>query len=142
MMSLAVEHIRREPLPWRPEDEATECGRPLGEFASVITRDQAVAKFKEQGQTRAIMTTCVTCAQAVQRHATWGTDPVEVLHRYTEHFGMWTRDTDGRRQFNNELRALALLAEAHREEFDELVASLAGAVDLFQARTARRSRKR
>lgn len=138
----AVEHIRREPLPWRPEDESTECGRPVSEFASVITRDQAVAKFKDLGMTRATMTTCLTCAETTRRHATWATDPIEVLNRFTGQFGRWTRDTQERERLTSELRALAMLAAAHHDEFVELVAGLAGAVDLSEARVARRLRKR
>ena len=137
-MRPAVEHILRELLPWQRGEAGTECGRPVAEFAAVLTRDQAIAKFRALGQTRATMTTCVTCAQTVDRHATWATNPAAALARVADRYvSRYCPDKKAQRRFNDELRALALLAEAHREEFEELLAGLTGAVDLRQAQAAR-----
>jgi hypothetical protein len=138
----AVEHILRANLPWRPGDEMTECGRPVAEFASVLTRDQAIAKFRDLGKARALMTTCVTCAQTTDRHATWETNPAAVMARHCDSYGARWSSVAGaqERQLNDELRALALLAQAHREEFDQLLDGLTATGDLTAARRERQRR--
>lgn len=128
---LPLEHVERTALPWRRES-MTECGLPAAGHP-VISRDAWLAKVRSQGTQRAAFTTCMTCWSAAQRNATWEADPIRVVQRATEDY----RRKDA---FAAELRALALLVEAHREEFDETLAGLADVGDLAARRLARRRR--
>jgi hypothetical protein len=132
-MSEDLDHVARAGLPWRPEHR-TECGLAPG-GRQVISRDELVAKLKREGQRRAAMTTCMTCLDTATRHQTWAQDPASAMRREIPLYG---RDLD---VVNGELRAIAALINAHREEFDGFLAALAGTVRLADARTARRGRR-
>jgi hypothetical protein len=130
-----LDHVARAGLPWRPEHR-TECGlAPAGR--AVISRDQLVEKLKREGQRRAAMTTCMTCLDTAARHQPWDQDPASALQREIPLYG---RDQE-RDLVNSELRAIAALIDAHRDEFDGYLTALAGTVRLADARTARRSRR-
>lgn len=142
-----VSHIARPSVPWRPDGERTECGKPSSEFASVVSAQEAEALVRKHGKTRAMFLLCVTCVQTASRHAAWGprsiegyswdSDPIEVLARYIER----ARYRDDGDQVRVELRAVGMLVEAHIGEFDGLVAGLVDAPDLARAR-ARRAAQR
>lgn len=131
-MSDPMDHIERPRPPWR-NDHQTECGRDVSEFASVLTRDEAVAKVKKQGQQRAAMSTCMTCWSTAERHGDWANDPAGVIAREPR----WSRGP-GAERWKTELRALGLLYEAHRDEFDAVMAGLADTSSIADKRAARR----
>ncbi|MFA7296313.1 MAG: hypothetical protein WC211_03880 [Dehalococcoidia bacterium] len=118
-------HIARSPLPWRdPTDNDTECGKPVSEFAKVITWGDAVALVNKHGQQRAAFMLCMTCAQTSERHGwrangsrhgqlTFDDSPTARIER---EFGK------RREQSDRELRAMAELVKRHRQEFDDLLA--------------------
>lgn len=132
MTLIPRDHIRRLDLPWR-ELGLTECGRPLDDVGQWITRDQIVARVKQDGIQRAAYSTCMTCLETVQRWPSWGQNPAQFLIRQLGHYG---RPDE---QMATDLRAIALLIEAHKEEFAELVAGLQSTVDLDARRRAKRT---
>lgn len=126
---LPLEHVERANLPWR--DEAlTECGLPTAGHP-VLSRDAWLSKVKAQGKQRAAFTTCMTCWGAAARNSSWDHDPIRALSRACDD---WKRKD----QFVAELRALALLVEAHRDEFDLALSGLGEATSLDAARRRRR----
>lgn len=137
-----ITHIERPNLPWRNEC-STECGLDAVKHPT-WTRAEAIAKFKELGRQRFSLFVCMTCFNTANRHSTWEEDPASCMLRYCEKHSMrWRRDDDGEhRHFADELRALAMLVEAHRAEFDELVGGLGDATDLSALRTAKQAAKR
>lgn len=129
-MTEPIDHVRRPDLPWR-EATVTECGKPIVDVASCITRPAMRAKFAREGRQRAAFTTCMTCLHTGDRWPEWQDDPVKALGRY---FYMFRGDE----QLADELRALAALVEAHRDEFDAYMAGLKDTVNLTAARLAKR----
>lgn len=130
-----ITHIERTVLPWRSE-KATECGLDASRHPT-WTREEAIAKAKELGSQRFSMFACMTCCNTMQRHpASWQDDPASCLVRHAEPMTMrWGReDTGEKRRFADELRAISMLIETHRDEFDALVESLGEVVDLSQQR--------
>lgn len=135
-----VTHIERPPLPWRAE-RATECGLDADRHAT-WTREAAIAEMNKLGEQRFALFVCMTCWQTARRHSTWDENPVSCLERYCLKF-KWEREPEKarRRRFADELRAVGLLVEAHREEFDRLVDGLGDTSDLGDRRAARRYRR-
>lgn len=134
---LKIDHVARSPLPWRTI-ELTECGLPV-EAHPVITRDSYLARLREWGQDRTRFTVCRTCASTAANYRTWDEDPVNAIQREAHQHGFLARDASlGRDLFSRELRALAALYEAHREEFDGYVEGLTETVSLDRARHAKR----
>jgi hypothetical protein len=130
---LRVDHVQRAKLPWRDVD-LTECGLPV-EDHPVITRDTFAARIREWGKERTRYTVCMTCATTAPHYSAWETDPVSVMKREAERCGWYPRAQDvGRDLFTRELRAMAALIEAHREEFDGYVQGLAETSSLATAR--------
>jgi hypothetical protein len=126
-----LSHIVRPALPWRDADR-TECGKPTNDVASCISRDDALQQVKREGIQRAAYSLCMTCIDTMKRWPReWADDPVEALGR--EYYG-------GRRHpsLEGELRALAALVEAHRDEFDGYLTGLADTVSLAAHRQQRR----
>jgi hypothetical protein len=130
-----ITHIERPNLPWRNE-RRTECGLDA-ERHPTWTRAEAVAKFKELGQQRFSLFVCMTCKGTAERHATWEDDPASCMARYAR--PVLGNADDAHRLICAELRAIALLVEAHRDEFDAVLADLGTATDLTAVRTARRA---
>lgn len=130
-----VTHIERSNLPWHDE-HVTECGLDADRHPT-WTRAEAVAIARQFGKQRFAMVCCMTCLNTAERHRTWDEDPVSCMDRYTNRWGYGGRDGDAG-QFANELRAIALLIEAHREEFDATVADLAATESIAARRAARR----
>lgn len=147
-----IDHIARSMLPWRDETDAlTECGRPVQEV-SVAPVDELRARVKRVGQARAMFTVCLTC---VERHdhrgrgETWNTNPVAVIGREVERVrsvypyalrdetATETRRRAERDRFAAELKAIAALINAHRDEFDGFITGLAATNDLTERRNKR-----
>lgn len=142
-----VHHILRARLPWRDGPDRTECGHLASEMALVWTRDEAVVQFKELGEQRMAMLTCMTCLHTANRWPTWETSPVAVMDRECSregwHFPQYP-DPEHQAEKNlleRELRALAALAAAHSEEFKDTVQGLAETGDLAAKRAARQRRR-
>lgn len=127
-MKEPVDHIERPTLPWRTGQTLTECG--LGAVhVRTMTRTDYSRRLKEWGQQRTAITTCVTCYNTARRHGTWEEDPRQAVEREIawEGNGRWSHNERGT-QFRDELKAIAILIERHKDEFTELCAGLAGTV--------------
>lgn len=129
-MSETLDHMRRPGLPWRsPDEDLTECGRPVTDVASVVTSEEMQAKVGRLGKTRSAMTSCMTCWSTAERNAYrtrtaaapagWDTNPSEVLRRWIP-YGYGGSSAEAV-VLDAELRAIARLIESHREEFDDLL---------------------
>lgn len=127
---LPREHVARPSLPWRVGEQLTECGRKADE--DTLTRDELIAKVRKQGPSRAKITTCLTCFDTAQRWQDWNASPAAVMARELKNVTYWSGQAAP--VIQNELRAIALLIEAHREEFDETLAALASTVPLVANR--------
>jgi hypothetical protein len=120
------DHVRRPPLPWRPDERITECGRLEKDVKTVIEPDQLAWRVKNWGQQRTAFTVCMTCADRARYSPLWEVDPVALIEREARRTG-GSINTKGRREdprrelLSHELRAMIRLVEEHREEFDALV---------------------
>lgn len=117
-----LSHVSRPTPPWR-EPEETECGRPLAEVEQWVTRDQAGALIRKYGSQRAAFLLCMTCVNTANRHPRWEISPMGVLARKPAGRG-------GYKVSDLEMRAVAMLVEQHRAEFDQLLAALQGTTSL------------
>jgi hypothetical protein len=129
---IPLQHVLRPMLPWRNE-HLTECGKTPNEHA--LTRDAFIAKVRQQGKKRAAMTTCMTCFETAQRWPDWNANPVAVLAREVKGVTYWG-EAAHEAPLRDELRAIALLIEAHPEEFAGTLAALKNTVP-FGKRRAR-----
>jgi hypothetical protein len=150
------DHILRELLPWRSE-QLTECGRKAADVASTITREQLVWRVKKYGKQRTAFMVCMTCYQTANDAATWETQPGGVLSREMRRHPGGIVYYDQQRNpethgyirtgphvdtLDAELHAIAQLIEAHRDEFDQRVASATeAALFAHRRRVADRERK-
>lgn len=125
-MKEPVDHIIRPRLPWRsPSDPAiTECGYDASKVKA-ITREQFLQRWKDLGQQRTALLTCMTCSDTARRWGTWEDDPRKALEREITWEGghYWNRTNRGTR-LRDELTVLAGLAEAHRDDFLAAVAAI------------------
>ena len=121
-MKEPVDHILRPTLPWRAPAGITECGINAASVKT-LTRDAYVARFKEMGQQRTALLTCMTCSDTARRWGTWDDDPRKAVEREIQWEVAW-RHRDHGDTIRDELLALAALVEAHREEFDELLRAM------------------
>lgn len=126
---LPMEHIERAPLPWRDET-LTECGLPTAGHP-VISRAEWLDKVKKLGKQRAAFTTCMTCWTSACRNASWDENPIRAVQRACD-------DYRQKEQFTEELKAIALLVTAHRDEFLETLTGLGDVGDLAARRRAKR----
>jgi hypothetical protein len=131
---LPLEHVRRVPLPWR-DINLTECGRTPGEHT--ISRDELLTKVRRQGQKRALLSTCITCYETARRWPGWDISPVSAIYREAQTVNCFDLDPSG--QFHDELRAIALLINANRAEFDQILAGLQDTVSLGKRRREART---
>lgn len=134
-----VAHVVRPRLPWRTVDK-TYCGKDPSEFSRIVELEEARSRWKQIGQTRGRYEFCVTCIDTANRHQPWSTNPCAAVAWEYERYS-WGRDDDRLRTAKAELQAVALVLEAHREEFDLAFASLLATTSLSDLRTARRARK-
>jgi hypothetical protein len=139
-------HLVRAAPGWRRPDQ-TECGRPIADVVTVVTRDEARQLITKYGKARSAFILCQACILH-EKGVTWDNDPIATLFRELEsvRFARYSED-GGRRgarheQLTRELRAIATLIEAHREEFDTLIGDLGGAIDLQKHRRAKAHRRK
>jgi len=134
-------HIRRPNLPWR-DDELTECGKPIGDIkGSVLNRESAAVQLRRLGQQRFAMFHCMTCWNTARYNHGWDRSPSHVMAREVQRGGRFTMNEVNQRM-DAELRAIAALIEAHREEFDGFLAGLEETTDLTRVRAAKRAKRR
>lgn len=117
-MKEPVDHILRPRLPWRGDAPAiTECGFDASKVKT-LTRDEYAQRLKDLGQQRSAMLTCMTCSQTAGRWGTWEDDPRRALEREIEwECARWHSDRGRGQRLKDELLAIVLLIEAHREDF-------------------------
>ncbi len=118
-MKEPVDHIERPVLPWRNPGETalTECGYKSA-AVKTISRAEFMARFKEYGERRTAILTCMTCVDTARRWRDWDTSPIEMIAREIQWEGRWGKEHGHR--FQHELRAMALLIAGHRSEFVSL----------------------
>src|SRR5690606_8664070 len=80
------------------------------------------ARVKELGKQRSAMLTCMTCADTASRWGTWEDDPRRALEREISWECGWRRDRGTK--LRDELEAIAMLLETHRDEFLSLVKNI------------------
>lgn len=130
-----LEHVHRPALPWRDET-MTECGLPATSDRRIISRDAFRLKVRREGIQRSALTTCMTCWHTARRWEVWNVCPADILRRELQNFHNAARTE----RLNAELRAIAALIAAHRDEFDSYLTGLAQTTDLTLLREARRRR--
>ena len=125
MKEPAVDHVLRPALPWRPASAITECGYDASKVKT-LTRTEYFQRVKDMGQQRAAMVTCMTCGQTASRWGTWDDDPRLAMQREIEWergSAYWRGRDDRGQRLKDELVAIATLIEAHRGEFDAMLAT-------------------
>jgi hypothetical protein len=106
---------------------------------------ELAAMVKRLGKQRASLQVCMTCWNTAVRHqvTSWDADPVGVIAREVSWARHWhpgeIRDDPSARLFRDELAAIGELIARHREEFGQLIAGLAEAPRLADARRKRKS---
>lgn len=131
-------HLLRPAPPWRTATPLTECGRPGNDVAALTTVDEIRALIRKVGQLRAAMSTCMTCAQSADRNPAWDVSPSAVLAREVPAHVRWHAGARAQvHGLDTELRAIAALIEAHREEYDATLDGLGQTADLNAHRRAR-----
>lgn len=139
-----LHHIERPSLPWRPETK-TGCGLDVAAVPT-WTRDEARAAARKLGRQRFSLFACMTCTTVFGNSPEWDSDPAGCLARICSRYtnNSYYREPafaqQQREQLAAELRAIAALIDAHRDEFDETVAGLSQAPSLDQKRRARQRR--
>lgn len=117
-MKEPVDHIARPELPWRNGAAITECGLDASK-APTISRHDYFKREKELGQQRTAMLTCMTCSSTAKRWGSWSDDPRHALGREIdwERGGGFRERTDRGHLLKDELQAIAILVDAHKDEF-------------------------
>lgn len=142
-----LEHVLRAKPPWRRDADLTECGKPLS-GRRVLTRPEFAAKVKREGQKRSALTTCMTCWDTASRYSGWDDNPVDVIARECSRIGWTGWQRYGREappkavQLRDELLALAALADAHRDEFEDLMQGIGQTGDLAAVRARKMAERR
>jgi hypothetical protein len=142
-----LDHIKRASPPWA-RDHFTECGRNVNDVKAFLTVDEAVAKFKKLGRQRASFSTCMTCVDRANAHGgyVWEKYPIGVVQRYCERSRFYRglsnypedpRTKEGER-LDQELRAIAMLVERHRDEFDQALEDMGATSSFAEAQRAKR----
>lgn len=122
-MKEPVDHIIRPSLPWRRDIGITECGYDASKVKA-ITRQAFFEREKNLGKQRCAMLTCMTCSDTTKRYGTWEDDPRAAIGREVtwERGEYWGRGRNDRGTLlKEELLAIEVLIEAHREEFDATI---------------------
>lgn len=149
---LNISHIERPELPWRkPEQRMTECGLVAASFPT-IPRHEFVERWKQWGRQRTAIMTCVTCFQTAQHYAPWALDPLDGIERAMRgerHYRSYGNLFETERTIpapntplRLELRAMAILVERHKDEFEGLLTGLGNAIDLNERRLERIRKRR
>lgn len=121
-MKQPVDHVLRPLLPWRSAPGITECGLDASKI-STLTREEYFARYKEMGQQRCALLTCMTCGDTARKWGRWADDPRKALEREINWEAGWHRGDRGQ-LLRDELTAIADLIQAHRAEFDERVSTI------------------
>lgn len=132
-------HISRTPLPWRDPGK-TVCGHPIAQYPDhlVVNLADARAMQKRLGKQRFALAICMTCAHNVGHWASWDENPFGRMQREVTGGGFGKREPE----LEAELRAIATLIAARRDEFDGLVAAFAsGDVPTIQQLRQKRASK-
>lgn len=135
-MTGRVDHVRREPLPWRTGVVLgqVECGRK-GDLSTIsraewhgiarewnaLVRSYRVAKM-EVPALLARPNVCLTCWTTCERWPSWERVPIRALYRELDSFGFYPVGR-GAERMCKELWALGRLAADQPDRFDRLVAS-------------------
>jgi hypothetical protein len=134
-----LKHVRRQSLPWRPDEDHTECGRPIGGLATVsraqwretarewtalcgswqATRPRGSTDVGPPGVPRPNI--CGTCWDTCVRHPEWERDPAAALHRELDRLPHRGPERDGSCL---DLLALAALYREHSGRFAEYRAAI------------------
>jgi hypothetical protein len=135
-----VDHILRPGLPWRSVDGAiTECGYDASKVKA-LTRSEFFRRLKDFGRQRTAMMTCMTCADTASRWKTWDDDPRQAMDREItwERGAGYRPRTDRGELLKDELIAIAILIETHREEFASLVTATGQRREWLEKKAARK----
>jgi hypothetical protein len=123
-MKQPVDHIERPRLPWRsPADPSiTECGYDAS-TVKTLTRAEFLDRFKEYGEQRTALFTCMTCMQTARRWCEWEQDPRRAVQREVEwECNAWGGEKKKRGQrLKDELLAIQQLIELHQDEFARIL---------------------
>lgn len=144
-MSDRLDHIAREPLPWRDE-HLTECGREITATLPAVTPDEVRDRIRKWGKQRTSFTVCMTCVNrydiAALHGDTWERNPIGLLHRELQRCGVYGGGTETPKTalMTAELHAISALIAAHREEFDAYVNGVTDTVSLADRRKKRARR--
>jgi hypothetical protein len=146
-----VDHVARQPVPWRTGALLTECGREIDDDTRLIDHGELATRVRDLGQRRAAFSTCMTCWDTARRwSASWDANPAEVMAREVQNVYYSMGRLGGERGdpeplIVRELRALAELVRRHSDEFAELMEGLDKTVrieDLAAKRAAEQRRAR
>jgi hypothetical protein len=120
-----LRHLPRACPPWAAQGR-TVCGRSYNDVQVVLPWDEAQALVRKIGRRRAEFLFCQTClsmhGSRMASPARWEQYPDQVVQDYAQR-SSWRSTADGE-QTRAELRGLALLVAAHREEFEGYVYGL------------------
>ena len=132
------DHVARPNVPWRT-DRFTQCGQHIDDVASVLSLADLESRIQRDGHAQTVITMCRTCWDS-RDTARWESNPVGVVAREAVRVGIGSREPSTRpeaRRFNDELRAIAALIEAHRSEFDAYLNELDASTHLTDRRRMR-----
>jgi hypothetical protein len=139
-----ITHVARRDLPWR-RAALTECGLDLAKHAA-ISAEELKERVKKLGQQRTAMLTCMTCWQTSYRWVAeneygevvrpWlGSNVLTALEREIQ----WARRHREGSPLMADLKAIEVLIQRHRPEFDELLEDQRETVSLADERKARKN---
>lgn len=132
-----LHHIQRPTLPWRPDRHRTMCGRDATDLPT-WSRDEAMANARRLGRQRFSLFVCMTCSSVFELHVPWDESPAECVRGYLDRVSRWrSTDADELDRLNAEFRAIAVLIDAHRDEFDDTVRGLLDMTSLDEQRRRR-----
>ena len=133
-MKQPVDHILRPQLPWRDGPGITECGLDASKI-STLTREEYFQRYKDMGQQRCALLTCMTCGDTARKWGRWADDPRKALAREINWESGWHRGAHGQ-LLRDELTAIADLIAAHRDEFTERVETIQKRRDWLEKKAA------
>lgn len=134
-----ITHVARRDLPWR-KAALTECGLDLEKHVA-ISPDDLAERVKKLGHQRTAMLTCMTCWNTSDRYgSTYGwRGPHHIVLSAIEREVQWARHHPGTAPFMADVKAIEVLVQRHRDEFDELLEDQRETVSLADERKARRA---
>jgi hypothetical protein len=133
-----ITHVARRDLPWRKAG-LTECGLDL-EGHAAISPAELEERVKKLGQQRTAMLTCMTCWQTSHRyHVPMGWEGPPILSALEREIQWARRRRPETTPFLRDLKAIEILIERHRPEFDELIEDQRKTVSVADERKARKS---